>query len=149
MVRSEWAVALNSDTVVDAGWLDELHQCREEAAKAHPWQVGLVGSVMSMEEPRRWAFSVNPDYVTGHAWLLNMGAMEQVAAARNTPGWYLDETRQDMIHIRSDVGLCWDLNRLNFSCVKSFKSQVGHVGGASWGHNLAVIGHVTLEMVND
>ena len=136
MVRTPWVVCLNSDTVLDHGWLEEMYSVRDEAEAQIGKRVGLVGSVLSGEEPRRWAASYNPDYVTGHAWLLSMQALTDVSVARGTPGIYLDETRPDAIHIRSDVFLSWDLNRLGWECVKSFKSAVGHVAGKSWGHQL-------------
>lgn len=148
LVRTPWVVAMNADCVVDAGWLEELYAVRDDVA-AQCGRVGLVGSVMSAEEQRRWGLSINQDYVTGHCWLLSMEAISDVSVRRGTPGIYLDETRQDSIHIRSDVTLCWDLNRAGWATVKSFKAPVGHIGGRSWGFNLAEIGAVTLDQVND
>jgi glycosyltransferase involved in cell wall biosynthesis len=138
LVRTPYAVVLNCDTVVDTGWLEELYAVKDEVEK-NVGKVGLVGSILSGEEPRRYALSVGQDYVTGHCWLLNMQAMQEVSNFRSTPGWYLDELRADTIHIRSDVYICWDLNHLGWSCVKSFKSAVGHIGGQSWGQILGMI----------
>lgn len=147
MVRSPWVVTLNCDTVVDAGWLEELYAVKDDATIGYG-QVGLVGSVLSEEEPRRYELSVGQDYVTGHGWLLSMDALTKASVQRGTPGIYLDETRADAIHIRSDVFICWQLNGLGFNCVKSFKSKVGHYGGRSWGHRVGVVQGLRLEDVS-
>jgi glycosyltransferase involved in cell wall biosynthesis len=135
LVRTSMAVLLNSDCVVDCGWLDELYNVWAEAA-ASGLNVGMVGSVLSGEEQRRWAEYKEPGYVTGHCLLLSMDLISQIAVKRGTPGWYLDETRQDMIHINSDRFLSYDLNRMGYATVAAFKSAVGHYGGQSWGYNL-------------
>lgn len=141
LVRTPRAVTLNCDTILDKGWLDELYDVWEDAKPLGP--IGLVGSVMSDEEPRRWAKTWNPGYVTGHCWLLSMEAIAQVSASRGMPGWYLDETKVENAHIRSDVELCWRLNGLGFQTIQSFKSRVGHLGGRSWGHNLSLLSGIT------
>lgn len=148
MVRTPRVVALNVDTVLADGWLDELKMVWAEA-ESHGTRVGLVGSVYSAPEPRRWAFSVRPDYCTGHAWLISMQALYEASVSRGQPGWYLDETNWQNIHIRSDVELSWRLNELGWGVVKSFKSAVGHHGGKSWGHNLVVVQCLKLEDVSD
>ena len=138
MARTNHCMILNCDTVLDTGWLEELFAVKDEVEQT-VGKVGLVGSVLSGEEPRRYALSVDQDYVTGHAWLVNVHALAEASAARGTPGIYLDELRADTIHIRSDVYICWDLNRLGWQCVKSFKSAVGHSGAKSWGQLLGTI----------
>lgn len=138
LVRTPYAMVLNCDTVVDSGWLEELYDVQDIVEK-ESGRVGLIGSVLSGEEPRRYALSVGQDYVTGHAWLLNMAAMQEASFVHGTPGLYLDETKADTIHIRSDVYICWDLNKLGWNCVKSFKSAVGHISGQSWGQILGLI----------
>ena len=146
LVRTPYAVVLNCDTVVDTGWLEELYAIKDEV-EATVGRVGLVGSQESQEEPRRYQVSEGQDYVTGHCWLLNMAAVQEASHMHGTPGWYLDETRADAIHIRSDVFICWELNRLGWQCVKSFKSHVGHYGYKSWGARLHAIPN-NVEMVN-
>lgn len=148
LARTQWVVMLNADTVLDAGWLDELYAVRDEATSVIGRRVGLVGSELSGEEPRRWAETQNPGYVTGHCWLVDMGALYDISAGRGQPGIYLDETRQDAIHIKSDVYACYDMNRLGWATIRSFKAAVGHIGGRAWGHNVGKALSVQLCQVN-
>jgi glycosyltransferase involved in cell wall biosynthesis len=146
MVRTPYCVVLNCDTVLDTGWLEELYAVKAEV-EATVGRVGLVGSVLSGEEPRRYALSVGQDYVTGHCLLFSMDALYEASAERGMPGIYLDEMNVGLIHIHSDSHICWQFNRLGWQCVKSFKSQVGHIGGKSWGQILGLIPH-SLQAVN-
>src|ERR1039458_5017616 len=138
MIRTPYAAVLNCDTLYGTGWLEELYSVKDEV-ESTVGKVGFIGSVLNGDEPRRYMLSVGQDYVTGHAWLLNMQAMYEVSAVRGTHGYYLDETHPHNIHIRSDVAICWDLNKLGWQCVKSFKSAVGHLSGRTWGHQLGRI----------
>lgn len=135
LVRTPYVVSLNCDTVLDKDWLEELYSVRDDV-EAKIGRVGLVGSHQSGEEPRRYALSIDKDYVTGHGVLFNVKALQEVANYRNTPGIYLDELRADAIHIRSDVFICWDMNRLGWQTVKSFKAAIGHSGAKTWGQQL-------------
>jgi len=140
MVRTERSVLLNSDCVLDAGWLEELFAVWDECQAQQPQRrIGLVGSTLSGEEPRRYAEIMKPGYVTGHCWLMSINAAFEASARRGQPGIYLDETKPGTAHIRSDVEFCWDLNILGFATIASFKSAVGHKGGRSWGFNLGAI----------
>jgi hypothetical protein len=137
LVRTPRAVLLNSDCVVDGGWLDELYDVWTEAeSKTSPRRVGLVGSTLSGEEQRRWAESLEPGYVTGHCFLLSIPVLSEISGRRGQEGWYLDEVHLDAVHINSDRYLCYEMNRAGYSTVASFKSAVGHHGGKSWGYNL-------------
>lgn len=147
LVRTPWAVMLNCDTVLDTGWLEELYQVRDIVVSENH-NVGMVGSVLSGPEQRRYAVIAHPAYVTGHALLVNMEAITNVSVNRGTPGWYLDETRSDMIHIRSDVDLSFSLMSSGYSVVESYKSAVGHHAGKTWGHKLQSI-PTSLSVVND
>jgi len=148
LVRTPWAVEANSDVVFHPGWLEELFAVRDDAV-AQGKKVGLVGSVYSADEQRRWAEMHKPDFVTGHTWLLNMQALEECAAKRGTSGWYLDEVSPRSIHIFSDNFICYEMNDLGWSPIASFKSAVGHdAAGASWGHQLGAI-PLRLTDVND
>jgi glycosyltransferase involved in cell wall biosynthesis len=147
MARTPYVVTLNSDTILRDGWLQEMYDVRDLAEKEHG-KVGLVGSLLSYEEQRRWANSVMKDYVTGHAWLLNTAAIHEVSVGRGTPGLYLDELRPGTIHIHSDVELCWAMNGMGWATIKSFKSGVDHIGGKAWGHQLHRISQVTLQDVS-
>lgn len=144
LVRTDPCVLLNSDCVMGAGWLEELFDVWQECAAQNPGRrIGLVGSVLSAEEPRRWADIVHPGYVTGHCWLVSVQALYEISAARGMPGWYLDETKPGAAHICSDRDGSWDMTKLGFMTIASFKSAVGHKGGRSWGHNLAAISGLT------
>ncbi len=145
MARTPWVVMLNSDTIPRAGWLDELYAVRDEVAASG--RVGLVGSIWSEPEQRRYMESVGQDYVTGHCWLLSMDALSDVSSRRAMPGIYLDETSAGTIHIHSDVRLCWEMNGAGWKTVKSFKSHVDHHGGKSWGLQLWRIHGVSLHDV--
>lgn len=138
MVRTEWAVEVNSDCTFGENWLEELYAVRDEITMAGA-KVGLVGSVYAENEPRRYAVTQPPNFVTGHCLLLNMRALQVVASDRGTPCDYLDEKNPKAIHIFSDNHLSYDLNRLGFQTVMAFKSGVGHVAGKSWGHLLGSI----------
>lgn len=149
LVRTPKSVLLNADTVVDNGWLDELYDVWADAELQPGVRVGLVGSVFSAPEQRRYINIAYPGYVTGHCWLVSMQAIFEASAQRGMPGWYLDETRQDAIHIKSDVYLCYDLQKLGYQCLQSHKSPVGHIGGRSWGYQLGECLSVSLDQVND
>lgn len=148
LVRTPRAVILNADTVLGEGWLDELYAVWNDV-EAAGHRVGLVGSVFSDAELRRWIGVREPGYVTAHCQLLSMQAITEASAKRGQPGIYLDETRQDAIHIRSDVFICYELNRLGYATIQSHKSRVGHAGGRSWGHSLPDINVLTLEQVSE
>jgi len=148
LVRTPRAVILNADTILGEGWLDEMYGVWADA-EAAGHNVGLVGSVLSDAELRRWIGTREPGYVTAHCQLLSMHAITEASAKRGQPGIYLDETRQDSIHIRSDVFICWELNRLGYATIQSHKSRVGHVGGKSWGHSLPDINVLTLPQVSE
>jgi glycosyltransferase involved in cell wall biosynthesis len=140
MVRTSPSVLLNSDCVLGEGWLEEMFGVKEEFERLFPERpVGLIGSVLSGAEQRRWEDVREPGFVTMHCALLNIHAISEASGHRGMPGWYLNEVRQDCAHIRSDVWLTWELNRLGYATLASFKSAVGHVGGKSWGHNLGSI----------
>lgn len=145
LVRTQRAVALNMDTVLGEGWLDELYSVWDHVQDT-VGPVGLVGSVYSPEEPRRYhcTSAHTAGYVTGHCWLLSMEAIARAADSRGMTGWYLDETNALNAHIRSDIEICHRLNSLGYQTVCSFKSAVGHLGGRSWGHRLAEVQCLTM-----
>lgn len=147
LARTPRVVLLNADTELGEGWLEELYSVWEDFERNSGRRVGLVGSVLSGEEPRRYVETVRPAYTTGHCWLLSMQAIYEVSASRGQPGIYLDETSPLNIHIRSDVELCWKMNEIGWATVTSHKSAVGHVGGKSWGHNVARVQCLTLQEV--
>jgi hypothetical protein len=136
LVRTPCAVLLNCDTVLDTGWLEELYDVKREVETTTGRPVGIVGSVLSGEEPRRYAICPPQGYVTGHALLMDMAAVTHVSVSRGTPGIYLNEIDPSMIHIRSDVEIAWKLMELGYQCVEAFKSAVGHTAGKTWGHQL-------------
>jgi len=146
LVRTERSVVLNSDCVLGEGWLEELFAVWDECQAQCPQKrIGLIGSIMSDEEPRRYAESIKPDYVTGHCWLLSVNCLFDVSARRGMPGIYLDETKPGTAHIRSDVELCWDMNAMGIGTIKSFKAKVGHKGGRSWNYNIGAISGLRIK----
>jgi glycosyltransferase involved in cell wall biosynthesis len=144
LARTPWVAEVNSDVGFGDGWLEELYAVRDEVEPTQ--KVGLVGSVYAANEQRRYLITRHPDYVTGHAWLCRVEALEQVGAKNGTPKDYLNETNPQAIHIRSDNHLCYDMNNLGWATVMAFKSGVGHAAGKSWGHRLHDIPN-TLESV--
>ena len=146
MVRTQRCVLLNSDCVLDAGWLQELFDVWEECQQQDPQRrIGLVGSVQSGPEPRRYAEYVKPAYVTGHCLLLSMDAIADIAGRRGMPGWYFSEQRQDSIHIRSDMFMSFDLNDAGYATIVSFKAACGHKGYKSWGANIPLISGLQIK----
>lgn len=141
MVRTQRCVLLNSDCVLDGGWLDELYDVWADAERTG-LRVGLVGSHQSAEEPRRWSTYNEPGYVTGHCLLLSIPILSEIAEKRGNAGWYLDEVHREAVHINSDRYLSYEMNRAGYSTVASFKSAVGHHGGKSWNYNLGRIASV-------
>jgi glycosyltransferase involved in cell wall biosynthesis len=145
LVRTSRCVLLNSDCVVDEGWLDELYDVWAEAESVIVGKrIGLVGSHQSMEEPRRWGEYAEPGYVTGHCLLLSIPIISEIADRRGNSGWYLDEVHREALHINSDRFLSYELNRAGYATVASFKAAVGHHGGKSWGHDLGRIAGVQI-----
>ena len=140
IVRTERSVLLNSDCVVDSGWLEELFDVWAEFQQQNPQRkIGLVGSVLSAEEPRRYAEIIYPGFVTGHCLLLSIPALFEISAARGMPGWYLNEVNVHAAHIHSDRDCSWELQKLGYATIASFKSAVGHKFGRSWHCDLGAI----------
>jgi len=67
-----------------------------------------------------------------------------MAERRGNPGWYLDEVHREAAHINSDRFLSYELNRVGYATVASFKSAVGHHGGKSWDYNLGRVSQIQL-----
>jgi len=150
LVRSSPCVLLNSDCVVGPGWLEELQGCWTDAEQHNPaMKVALVGSTQSEPEQRRYAFINEPGYVTGHCWLVSIHALSEASSRRGMPGWYFDEQRQDAIHIRSDMFMSYDLNRMGYATIASFKAAVGHKGFKSWGGDLGKVAGIRLHEISD
>lgn len=147
MIRTPQCVLLNSDCEVGSGWLEELLACWQEAS-SQGLHVGLVGSTLSEPEQRRWADITYPGYVTGHCYVFSMEAITDMSVRRGTPGIYLDETRQDCIHISSDRMLCWDMNKTGWATIASMKAAVGHHGFRSWGANVPQVMSLQLKDVD-
>jgi glycosyltransferase involved in cell wall biosynthesis len=146
LVRTQRTCLLNSDTVLDTNWLEELFAVWDECQAQQPQRrIGLVGSVQSAEEPRRYAEIVKPGYVTGHCLLLSMDAIADVAGRRGMPGWYFSEQRQDSIHIRSDMFLSYDLQDAGYATIASFKSACGHKGFRSWNADLGKVAGLRIK----
>ncbi len=143
LARTPRTILLNSDCVVDDGWLPELFHVWEESSRDGS-RVGLVGSTLSAEEPRRFGIYSEPGYVTGHCLLLSIPILAEMAERRGNPGWYFDEKNQSAIHINSDRFLSYEMNRAGYITVASFKSAVGHHGGKSWNYDLGRIARLQI-----
>jgi hypothetical protein len=136
-VTSEFAILLNSDCEVGPFWTKELFDTWRNFEKAAPHKrLGLVGSVHSPGCQYPFIETQEPNYVTGHCWLLKMSIMAEMAERRGWPGKYLDESRDDCIHINSDRLFCYELNRAGYSTVISNWSHVAHAGGKSWNYDM-------------
>jgi len=129
LVRTPWAVLLNADTILSKGWLDELYEVKRQAEEQN-LKVGLVGheSRCGYDE-MRWVNKEDTNYVTGHCYLLNMQAMEEMAAARGTPGWYFNEQDPEQIQYKADVHVCWDLRALGWATIGCYNNSVYHAHG--------------------
>lgn len=149
LIRTPWAVLLNADTELGNGWLDELYAVRDDFVKQTNRKVGIVGSVFSAPERRRYVETRKPDYVTAHCWLVSMDAMFDISNRRGQPGWYLNELQQRCIHTWSDVEGSHECNAAGWATIKSFKSHVHHIGGQSWHFNQARIQALKLQDVDD
>jgi len=140
LLRTERSVLLNSDVVLGPGWLDELFDVWSDyQAQAPQTRIGLVGSTLSAEEPRRYADVREPGYVTGHCWLVSVSALFDISAARGMPGIYLDEVHRGAAHIHSDRIACNEMNKLGMATLASFKAAVGHKGGRSWNYDIGAV----------
>lgn len=151
LVKTPCAVMINADCGVGEGWLEELYECWTQTESLHG-QVGLVGSQSYDTVNPKWVLAVpgvHPGYVTGHCWLVSIKAMFDVSVARGTNGWYLNETNPALLHIRSDVEMCTDMNKCGYKTVMSFHANVQHYGGRSWGHDLSSIDCLRLEDLPD
>lgn len=152
VVRTERVVILNSDCIVNPGWLEELENTFDElvAGNVHR-EIGMVGSFhVGPDHPRFQETRKNTsyDYVTGHCILVSMNALHRVAFQRGTPGWFFDETQQSNIHINSDRIMCYEMNALGIATFCNYHAQVHHVDGASWGHNLGKVFSIQMEDVD-
>jgi len=111
-------ILINTDTEVGIGWLEELQNVMDETDAL------LVGSLYHPESPTRYAEQIEPNYVTGHCWLLKKEAFTIVG--------YLDEVHPDAIHINSDRYYSYSVNRAGHKPVYSYHSIVHHHGSRSW-----------------
>jgi glycosyltransferase involved in cell wall biosynthesis len=145
LVETPQAVLLNSDMELSPGWLEELYGCWEEFEQTTSRRVGLVGHTQDMASPNRYEETREPNYVTGHTLLLSMQALQEASVDRGDPGRYLDELDQKAAHINSDRFLCYQLNKLGWATVKSFKAQCGHHGFKSWNADLGTVFSLKLE----
>ena len=133
LVRTPWAVLLNSDVTLGPGWLEQLYQAKSE----HGAKVGLVGHVnrdmtFGLEyHEGSWESVEAPGYINGHCWLLNMDAMAEIAIQRGHPGWFMNELDQRQIHYNADPETCWALNRLGYATIAVYRETVTHTMNVS------------------
>lgn len=147
LVKTSKAILLNSDCVVNDGWMDELYSVMDAAQNSLGKTVALVGDA-GRDDGKRWEETIPPNYVTGHCLLLDMDCLRRVANERGTPDRYLDEIHQEAIHINSDRYLSIELNKLGYATVAAFQVALGHHGGKSWGYELTKVGKIQLADVD-
>lgn len=135
MVRTERCVLLNSDCVVNAGWLQELQEIWADV-ESKGMKVGLVGHWGNPGAGERYVTTNDPNYVTGHCWLANMEAFRHAASARGTPNDIFNERDAYQVHINSDRIFCHELNKIGYTTAVSFHAAIGHHGGKSWSYDL-------------
>ncbi|SRR6266566_5748841 len=149
LVETPRAVLLNSDVVLNSGWLEELQDVWADfESKFPPRKVGLVGDWGNPHIPFRYQETQEPNYVTGHLWLISMQALQEVSVARGDPGRYLNELRPDTIHISSDRIGCYEMNKAGYATVAAYKTPCGHHGGKSWSYDLGRVRAIRLEDVD-
>jgi glycosyltransferase involved in cell wall biosynthesis len=148
LVETEKAALINSDLVFNIGWLEELYDVWADFESKTGRRVGLVGDWGDPNTEKRYEETLEPNYVTGHAVLFSMQALQEASVARGDPGRYLNELRQDSIHINSDRFVCYELNKLGYATVIAYKTPLGHYGGKSWNYNLGHVSGVRLEDVD-
>lgn len=146
LVETPRAVLLNSDVVLNAGWMEELYDVWADFEnKFNPRKVGLVGDWGNPHTPLRYKETQEPDYVTAHLWLVSMQALQEISVARGDPGRFLNEIRQDCCHINSDRIGSYELNRAGYATVVAYKTPCGHHGGRSWRYDLGRTSGLRLE----
>ena len=136
LVQTQFTCLLNSDCEVHENWLEELYWVWEDM-KTQGRNPGLIGSVTSHEEGRRWCETSEPNYITGHCLFFDINQMRNIV--RDQFGRdleILDHRTIEQAHINSERLLCYDLNRIGFHTAVSYKSWVDHEAGKSWGHDL-------------
>jgi len=149
LVETERAVLLNSDVILNAGWLEELYDVWSDFESKTPGRkVGLVGDWGNPHIPLRYQETQEPNYVTAHLWLVSMQALQDISVARGDPGRYLNELRPDCIHINSDRIGSYELNKAGYATVVSYKTPMGHYGGKSWAYDLGKVMGVRLQDVD-
>lgn len=138
LVRTDRCILLNSDCIVNEGWIEELAGVWSDLENTGH-KVGLVGAYGDPGNAVRYVTTSKPNYVTGHCWFCNMHAFSEVAIQRNTHGYFFNERDPMQVHINSDRIFCHELNELGYTTASAFKVPVGHEGGKSWGHNLDAV----------
>lgn len=144
LTRTDKIVLLNSDVRIWGDWIGELNAVWAEC-ETNGMKVGLVGSVHDMETAPRYVPSKEPDYVTGHCWMFSRDAYNSICSLRGQVNCFFDEEDEGQVHINSDRIVCYELNRMGYSTIASYKTPLGHYGGKSWGFNLAKVASVRMK----
>ena len=117
--KVDFIFLLNSDIIIK-----EQNWAKKMVSHFKDPKVGLVGSLHSGPKAKP-AVVKEPNYVTGHCWCLRPEVLTKVGI--------LNEFH---VHIESDKEYSYRLNRKGYKTLIDRSAIVGHVGGASWNHNL-------------
>jgi GT2 family glycosyltransferase len=124
---ADYIFLVNSDLVFPkSDWMTEMIRLMNK----HPRNM-LVGSVYSHKSKKRYLNIVKDDFITGHCWLLRSKTISNCGI--------LDETYP---HIESDQEYCYRLRRMGYRTIMNQTLAIKHVGGASWGRDIEVLGSI-------
>ena len=113
-----YVALINSDCELREGWLTEMFRVMQASESV------LVGAFFEPQNVNAWKCAVAPEYVTGHCWLVDRRAFDLVG--------FLDEQRNDAIHINSDRYFCYALERVGQRVAYAYHANVIHHGSKSW-----------------
>ncbi len=141
LARTDRFVLLNSDVRIWGDWIGELNAVWSEV-ESQGHKVGIVGSVHDELTAPRYVLSKEPDYVTGHCWMISREAYNAILGTRKE---FFNEDEEGQIHINSDRVICYELNKMGFATVASYKTPLGHHGGKSWNFDLGKVARVKMK----
>lgn len=140
LARTEKFILLNSDVRIWGDWIGEMLAVWKEV-ESQGTKVGMVGSVHDQEGAPRYILSKEPDYVTGHCVMFSRESYNAILSTRDS---FFNEKEEGQIHINSDRVICYDLNKIGYATVASYKTPLGHHGGKSWGFDLGKVGSLKM-----
>ena len=141
---------INSDCILKEGSLEELNNCWVTAEKECTSPVGLVGAHGPNGKKPMYEVINEPQYITGHLLLLSKDILKKEKLRfPQEDGDVKGFTARDLIHIRSDKALSYELNRRGYLTIASWHAQHVHKGGASWDRDLSKVSEVNLKILQE